>query len=195
MKKDKGIQVKDVIHLYLGCDVEIDETILQLKAVGLGGWTASNDKESNTIHGKWGYKDIKPILRPLSGMTEEEWKKCFELSRGLFEQSISDKIARMSTNEVLITLGKGQYTFGYHYCCDNDVRIGDGLCFYLKSYLIKDELFVGSNGIESNESWFNNMQLEQVLNISHIFTYLLSKGFDLFCLIESNQAINKTSIK
>lgn len=178
------MQLRDVIHFYLGAEVEA--------ANGLhytNNYSFLERLDSGNY--SFGWKDIKLVLRPLSDMTEEEWKKCFELSLGIFDQHISDNIKKLSNTEILVTLGKAQFAFGFHRCFDNDVRIVGGLCFFLRRYLIKDELIVSKYGMETYESHFNDMTIEQVLNINNIIFYLLSKHFDLFRLIENGLAINK----
>jgi hypothetical protein len=176
-------EIKDYLHLYIGCEVEYTGMANHRKLIMK--WAGSL-LETNA------WQNIKLILRPLSDMTDEEWKKCFELSRGICDQHILDKMKKMSSMEVMFTLGKAQFMFGYHNCSGNDIRIGNGICFFLRRYLIKDDLVVSTEGLVTNESWFNDMTIEQVLNVNHIFAYLLSKHFDLFNLIESELAIDKT---
>ena len=186
-------KLEEVIHLYLGCEVQVRGDIEKLIGV-------ESDGAVITFSGRygrriWGAKEVKPLLRQLSDITEEEWIKCFELAMGIFEQSIDYKLKKTASTEILITLGKMQFVFGCHGCYTNDVRIGSGVCFYLKTFLIKEDLSVGYKGIESSESGFNDMEKKEVQNINHIFQYLLSKGFDLFSLIETGQAIDKNTLK
>lgn len=94
MKKD----IKDYLHLYLGCEVEVrkkdrDKKWLRgfiseiSRGSNHGDWVEVNFKEIVTVlNQEWeerssnfhnyfiGYDEIKPILRPLSDMTEEEKK-------------------------------------------------------------------------------------------------------------------------
>lgn len=104
------IKLKDVIHLYLGCEVKVPGGKIILTSEVLATWDFKH-------HG------LKPILRPLSNITNEE----------------------------------GRLTFGS-----------------IEFMLIKN-----INDIDKFKS--------------HQFLYLLSKHFDLFGLIESGQAINKTN--
>lgn len=74
MKKN----IKDYLHLYIGC--ETDQGLL------IGMVNCDNDKEDiqcvclmkegGLVNGS--IKNIKPILRPLSDMTEEEALECYE---------------------------------------------------------------------------------------------------------------------
>lgn len=107
--------IKDYLHLYIGCKVSYtgmaNNRTLTVK--WLGGLLEAN-----------GWQNIKPILRPLSDMTEEEFKAA-------------------------------------------------GLVTHPKHW--KEHI--------ANYSF-------QIRTI----TYLLSRGFDIFGLIEENLAINKTTI-
>jgi len=91
-------------------------------------------------------------------------------------------------------MGYRQYAFGFRYCPYNDSRLGDNISFYMKDYLIKDVLNVSSSGLEESKEGFNNEKILTVENQSLIFIKLLSKHFDLFGLIESGLAIDKTTI-
>lgn len=203
-----GIELKDVIQMYIGCRVLVDD-----KEYGklVGGEYVPNEInqiyhsilidgiEDDTI---MPYNDdfgsdlrVKPILRSMSDITDDEWKVCFELSRGVVDQCYAPEILkRMSTSEIMVILGKKQFVFGFHNCDDNDVRIGYGISFYLKSYLIENNIIVSQKGIESKESWYNQLNIEPVLNIVHIITYLIKQQFDVFGLITSGQAIDKTTL-
>ena len=83
-------EIKDYLHFYLGCDVEHDKGIYRGTLIGIDSSCAKihcdffqRDKGHRVPKGKdFGYFDIlqermKPILRPLSDMTEEEkqWVK------------------------------------------------------------------------------------------------------------------------
>lgn len=116
-------KIEDYLHLYLGCEIKIGDQIEILDAVGQSGEFESLYKGHlrNFYHISVG---VKPILRPLSDMTEEEK---FEI------QQISGWV-------------------------DYNHYINQGFC--------KPE----------------------------VFKYLLSKSFDLFGLIESGLAIDKTKI-
>lgn len=78
------IELKDVIHFYLGCDALIishDEWIGKIISVdSAGGCTVvlRNDKTRHQFSGT--VDGCKPILRPLSDMTEEESKILGEFS-------------------------------------------------------------------------------------------------------------------
>lgn len=78
--------IKDYLHLYLGCEF----------VSKWPGWQAENDPfilcPADLERGKFEY--IKPILRPLSSMTEEETEQYLRLKHnaysGEYEIKISD---------------------------------------------------------------------------------------------------------
>lgn len=120
-------QISDYLHLYLGCEVmtpagqgKLFQCSYELEMAGIVYGIMGPDFEEWVKH-----EDIKPILRPLSDMTEEE-------------------------------------------------------------------------GIDAEKEWNNGRRLgesiSQALNIANAFRikHLLSKHFDLFGLIESGLAIDKT---
>ena len=66
MKKE----LKDYLHLYLGCEVLVEGDIRKLITIYLNGYVEVN---YNDIGGQeFPINEIKPILRPLSDMTEAE---------------------------------------------------------------------------------------------------------------------------
>lgn len=138
---------------------------------------------------------FKPLLRPLSDMTEEEFGVLFRLSIGTHQDHSLGDIKRMATNEVYIRQGYAQFIFGYERGYDNDVRVPQGYSFYIKRSLIKDELVVSEKGMETKESWYNNTELVIVQNQTEIFSQLLKWHFDLYNLIESSQAIATSKTK
>jgi hypothetical protein len=117
------MELKYVLHLYIGCEIEITQGSDKMKKT-LKGFVLNADgsytcwDSHDTGYGNLAF-GIKPILRPLSDMTEEE----------------------------------------------------------------------------KNEYWFLNSVKDSKAQCEAINTrYLLSKHFDLFNLIPSGQAINKTTL-
>lgn len=199
-------KISDFLHYYIGCEVignyNDEPRKGYLTGVQNGGYECEiqffeedgfnvfEEPEFNES------KDVKLCLSRLEDITEEDWIKCFGLSRGVVDQHYENKtIQRLSTTERMIVLGKCQFVFGYHNCSDNDVRLGNGISFYLKTYLIKEELSVSESGIQAGESLFNDPKTLPVLNVVHIIHYLLSKGYDLFGLIEAGLAIDKKTLQ
>ena len=76
MKKE----LKDYLHLYLGCEVLVEGDIRKLITIYLNGYVEVN---YNDIGGQeFPINEIKPILRPLSDMTEDEEYDYWKLKGG-----------------------------------------------------------------------------------------------------------------
>ena len=77
------MELKDVIHFYLGCEIQFrDKSVGKLTAVlntHNGTWVSTIDY--GLPKSEWHHSDIiKLILRPLSDMTEEEKKEVKKIS-------------------------------------------------------------------------------------------------------------------
>lgn len=123
--------IKDYLHLYLGCEVQYVEyynTVIKngiLVEMPIGGteWGVVNEQGDREYSFE---QEIKPILRPLSDMTEDENKETSKLYFDFMEKQ------RPSTRDITM--------------------------------------------------------------MAHMTTWFLSKYFDLFGLIESGLAIDKTKL-
>lgn len=68
-------KIKDYLHLYLGCEVMyIDGMSLILKSISIN--RARIGAKDDDVHFNVPVENFKPILRPLSDMSEEEFKEC-----------------------------------------------------------------------------------------------------------------------
>jgi hypothetical protein len=84
-------EIKDYLHLYLGCEVETY-------------WDWDNKLSPHLLMkiSEDGFKKVKPILRPLSSMTEEEAIELAKLSE--HEPDFNDvKIERTKFNDIVVT--------------------------------------------------------------------------------------------
>ncbi len=149
------VRVADCLHLYLGCEVMEEENKGTLYAIGkLGGDGKTRvmvDCSSNQSY--WTSIDnVKPILRPLSDLTEEE---IFELFK-----------AHGLSKDARFIRGKADGITG------NFIQI---------EYSINGEM--GNDYLHINE--FGRLSALG-------YTYLLKQKFDLFGLIESGAAVEKT---
>ena len=155
MKKE----LKDYLHLYLGCDCRLDnketgkligfDSRLHDAELEMVCYTIWLDKEND-----WSvYNDdknlgrIKPILRPLNNMTEEEIGNFFDLN------------------------------------VDAQVVMGNFNSPFFQVEYIDD---YGERTYE--HQYITQLKPEQ-------YRYLISKHFDIFGLIESGLAIDKTTLK
>ncbi len=151
-------KIEDYLHLYLGCEMErggiVTGALLQAaKEAAFNAWL-----------------DFKPILRPLSDMTEEEAADVYTIER--------DRI--LHTPTIDHDLSK-RIDFGWVVTRLDHMNIGllirfDGVC-----YKVVDE--------------GKRPTIEPAMNQPLIFHYLLSKRFDLFNLIPDGLAIDKTTLK
>jgi hypothetical protein len=140
MKKD----IKDYLHLYLGCEY-------QYRYNDSAEWRPSQIRLSIKVLSDHPYRwEIKPILRPLSDMTEEEAIKYLRLKHNAYS---------------------GEY----------EIKLRDNGFWWLFKTIASDERF----------KFFGEMLDE---SNSDQFRWLLSKGFDLFGLIEAGLAIDKTKL-
>lgn len=130
-------ELKDVIHLYLGCECMIGDTKWKKPEIHPDDLAPGIDlnygkpiKSIIDYHTLQAYSHkITPMLRSLDSITEEEKREFFKLQYG--DEKYDERLVRVSTS--LHTL------------------------------------------------------------FPETFLYLLSRGFDLFGLIESGQAIRKTN--
>lgn len=95
--KDKDI--KDYLHFYIGCECVtlIDDDFVEVGI--LKGVTESEVTPSKMIaitgngFDEWFVEDIKPILRPLSSMTEEEKREYRKSIHGISTDNILPEIS------------------------------------------------------------------------------------------------------
>lgn len=153
--------IKDYLPFYLGCEVMHRNEKGRLEAVSKrmnvwDGFISFGD------FGSWyAVNEIKPILRPLSDMTDEEAKACYKINPySKAEWLIQSVIVKENIK-------------GYQ---PNIVQI---------NWAGKE----GSTGYASGTDYiyFNKLSAEQ-------FSFLLSKHFDLFGLIEAGLAIDTTTL-
>lgn len=154
-------KLEEVIHLYLGCEVQVRGDIEKLIGV-------ESDGAVITFSGRygrriWGAKEVKLLLRQLSDITAEECVEVFKLC-SLFDLSDCE-----------FEFGEGNQWIN----ASIDGRVIDAI------------QFVGDN----IEMMNNDGAFSAINPISPIFHYYLSKGFDLFSLIETGQAIDKNTLQ
>lgn len=111
--------IKDYLHLYLGCEVEYGYD--GRKAIGdihgldpHAGWKVFTRKPIPMYH-TVRTELLKPILRPLSDMTEEEFDYMFFKQPGyvsIESKALVDKRFDISPHQVAFLLSKGFDLFG-----------------------------------------------------------------------------------
>lgn len=140
-------KLADYLPLYLGCEVLYGKEVWVLTGINGNYWYV--ERRNSSLH-EVGIQDIKPILRSLSDMTEEE-------SIWVAGLTFTDNVSKKKKAEY------GRAIIGYH--------------FLEEAY--SGELLRMAMEFSSNDSF-------------ELTRYLLSKGFDLFGLIEAGLAIDKT---
>jgi len=159
------MELKDVLHLYLGCKVLLESEMYSENGNPdkIIERLAGIDKDGNCEGDSYVlYEgDFKLILRPLSSMTEEEALHCI----GIAYESVYTHKPEFIRVEMV----------------DSNQEAAAIIC---EEPGWKYGFSVTKNGIDfsANGSFLHIPQFE-------ITAYLLSKGFDLFNLIPSNQAI------
>lgn len=168
------MDIKDYLHLYLGCEVarEHEESRSKKffergKLIGIAQSEIEKDKivaildvGIDHFH-EWYIEETKPILRRLSSMTEEEAKDLIQFDKLCKEyQDVSYNLIREFNDKILIGI---------------DVNY---------SIVDPDEGVIYPHGWEMRFSSMN----------AYDFKWLLSKHFDLFGLIAAGLAIEKDSL-
>lgn len=173
-------EIKDYLHLYLGAQYKLTPLLHKKDGRGpnnpivrYGSFYSIMDKIKNPK-----YYDFKLILRPLSDMTEEEMIQVIQLT---VPDSMEDKPT------------VGDYDLDLFYndggnMVDGDVAIGANyscICY-------EGQIAIRECG---SVHFFNeDGNPENAYNIPKVYTFLLSKHFDLFGLIEAGIASDKTKI-
>ena len=162
----------EVAGFYIGCKLVSKQTndivsVLEGVVNGVAHYRISGVWYSAPLSG------FKPILRLLSSMTEDELIEVIQITA-------PDSLKEKPTAE--------DYYLDIFYndggnAVDGDVAIGaDFTCIYYDGQIVFRQdgsvHFFGEDGAT-----------ELVNNMPKIYTYLLSKHFDLFGLIESSEAI------
>jgi hypothetical protein len=160
--------IKDYLHLYLGCEVACYSDHLRPEMefernATLDGIVNDSSRNEHPVkvsfhnegfkyrsHYCYKFNEVKPLLRPLSDMTEEEVIKYLRLKHNAYS---------------------GEY----------EIKLRDNGFWWLFKTIASDEKF----------KFFGEMLDE---SNSDQFRWLLSKGFDLFGLIEAGLAIDKTKL-
>lgn len=151
------MELINVLHYYLGCEV-----MLQLQH-DKPAWRDIMTTEY--LHRYGGREDwMKPILRPLSALTDEEFKEAVLLHWGVSRDIIEQLVKTIKRNPEVKQYAKYGTAIPYSAFKEN----GD---HYMTGTLSTNSL---------NPETFN---------------YLLKLGVDLFHLIESGQAIDRTKMK
>lgn len=182
--------IKDYLHLYIGCEVQypdIDGSTVIAKLTGMTNgdgiettyletqrgedmvgdylaWKENGNHHSNAFN-------LKLLLRPLSDMTEEEAIEIGELVIGKYDS------VKFRVDKNLSTSGEFRYW-----------KVHKEHRGYGKSLTIDENGEV--DVYDRHDDGSHTIYIKQ-----HFVTkYLLSKGFDLFNLINDGLALDKTNL-
>lgn len=201
-------KIKDVAHLYLGCQAEVKRkndtkasvgTIVEVtKGSNHGDWVIVNfDEVVEAVSNTWQVSNasahyyflsedsVRPILRPLSDMTYTEALDfalmCMDSRHHLDEDS---RVTVDEFSDVDLQFNDGGLLV------DEDIEVCIGVsirCFEGTISIRKDGSITCQREGEDHDSRIDDIA-EKVL-------WLLSNGFDIFGLIESGVAIEKAKVE
>jgi hypothetical protein len=182
-------EIKEVLPFYLGCDLvhEFDKESVSIgKMIGI---TESEINPGETVvitshsYSEWFVAQVKPVLRKLSDMTEEDFQDVAKYFFG------TDKLVFANYDKHWYACDReldpefdGDIIEHINEACDDDPE--NTIMCDLRTWNIThgwitwDEVYHGFSVTEQ----------------AKIFQALLSKSFDLFGLIDSGLAINKTTL-
>lgn len=178
-------KIQDFLHYYLGSQIQVEYGFPEDKKIGIltgfragAGWEIWPHKEpfvkvpvgNRVVPAIVRDELVKPILRNLTDITDDEAITVCELYNPLpFEghRKKNWQVDRSSVNE-------------YQY-------------LYLKNE--RNDFSFNIDCKEWSLEMYNKNELCETHNIMKSTHYLLMQGFDLFGLLESELAINKTTLK
>ena len=188
---------KDYLHLYLGCELntggwfnkaeaqKILEAVEPSRKIAVVGFYYPMKDDSCIKSERWEFPiiDMKPILRPLSDMTDKEIDEVASIL--LDKETNCYHKWRSEDGDYIIATWKKEQAPPY------DKEKYD--------YMTMGMMISGDFSIKHHWDYHSSKGVgttNEPLHNSHKITrYLLSKHFDLFGLIESGEAIDKTTIE
>jgi hypothetical protein len=162
------MNIKDVIHYYIGARAKVYHTGA---IVDLNLWQLEQME--------MGRCQLIPILRRLESMTEEEMKG---LLLSIVPEDMEDAPGADEHDVEMFYNDGGNMV-------DGDVAVGSN--YSCRCY--EGQVAIRKSG---DIDWYNeDGSPERMVNQTKAFHYLISKGFDLFGLIESGDAIDEETLK
>lgn len=164
--------LENVLHLYLGCECTWES------CDGNSGGTKELDGYTLNQFADNYIRNVKPLLRPLSSMTQEEM---FELINSTAPDDMED-IPEIDEYDLEMFYNDGGNMV------DGDVAVGCN--FSCRCY--EGQIAITHDG--TIHYYNDNGDRERAHNLPKAYKYLLSKHFDLFGLIDAGLAIDKTKL-
>lgn len=178
------MELKDYLHLYLGCDVKVDEWAYKSKLTEiLKDGVIVEDAFKTKIHNG----NFKLILRPLSDMTTEEANWVATLCLG-------------DSDFIITTIGMGYCEYGH--AIHESVRCykietfceHPGVKNWLPSALLQIDLEENDIIIGRFEDAGKILKDDIIEKPFELTRFLLSKHFDIFRLCDVGLAIDATTL-
>lgn len=167
--------IKNYLHLYLGCYCTMIDGDAQQRRFTLNAYNLN-------YYRQWS-SNLKPILRPLSSMTEDEALHIAWFN--LDSEKHLDKDSRITKDEISANV---VYNDGGLLVDENAAVVIDLTC-----RCFEGQVCIRTNG--DIELWNDAGEKLPIERPAENVIFLLSKNFDLFGLIESGLAIDKTSLR
>lgn len=178
-------KIEDYLHLYIGCTVFMHPNFIPnaKESVGRPGYGKLTGDLLADIENKTFPVEPKPVLRPLTSISPEEadhfaWL-CMDSEFHL------EKDSRITKDEIQTELVTNDG--GLLLDADVNVYIGVSVRCFMGTVVIKTD---GSIAVYEEDK----DDYHPVDNIADKVRYLLSRGFDLFGLIDAGLAIDSTTL-
>ena len=171
-------ELKDFLHLYLGCQMKHENG----KVVTLVGYIRPTDKciykEANRMWNEEHTEDLQPILRPLSDMKAEDMI-------GLLMSTVPADMEDAPEAD--------EWDVNMFY--NDGGGMVDGNCAVGADFSCRCHVGQIAINLDGSINYYGeDGELERSPNHPQAFLYLLSKGFDLFGLLDSGIAISKEKL-
>lgn len=167
-------KLKNYLHYYLGCQVRTSTGKLTLTGINVSDFY--HTAEAIVLNGNVSHKTdiigLKPILRPLFSITEEEFEELVIITMSAHNLPEADRISKKELHTRLLLDKLPEYLMA-----EISLRCFEGY------FILNPD---GSINIEDE-----NEEDQPVSNQPMAIDYLLKKHFDLFGLIEAGLAVKK----
>jgi hypothetical protein len=168
------MELKDYLHYYLGCNVITTDDNEEAELVGVSDDNAHIVHMGTGSYGTCSIEGVKPILRRLEDMTEEEALHIGKLA--MFDRDMNYPDSDFKVEKTWAAI---EVPTTYSVRISND--------------WFEKEIRIGFN---TGNIWYANNEInERIFNQPVIFHYLLRQHFDLFGLIPVGLALDAKTIK
>jgi hypothetical protein len=170
-------KIEDYLHHYLGCEILVGDAVCTLIGIEDGAFVMSKLTGRHIIP----MRLTKPILRPLSDMTEEEIVAAAKFICAVPNEQGFEYEIQKCHNTVGAKFFNHKFTAGQYLSIYNEKNRPETIGHIEVGWYSDNKI----DRRKTKELW-------KVGGCHELTIYLLSKGFDLFGLIEAGLAIDKT---